>query len=118
MPQQDPQIAIPQVRLPKGGGAIKGIGETFQPSPFTGAASFSIPINIPEARGLQPDLQLAYSSGGAQSPFGLGFNLSVPNIARRTEKRLPDYSEADELCFPTPSTWCQCRRPRATTAIM
>ena len=30
--------------LPKGGGAIKGIGETFQPNLFSGTGNFSIPI--------------------------------------------------------------------------
>ena len=90
-------VSIPQLRLPRGGGAIQGIGETFQPSPFTGTASFSIPIATPDARGMNLDLSLDYSSGGSQGPFGLGFSVSVPHIARRIEKRLPDYSEADEF---------------------
>lgn len=34
----------PTISLPKGGGAIKGIGETFQPNLFTGTGNFSIPI--------------------------------------------------------------------------
>ena len=89
-------VRIPQIRFPKGGGSIKGIGETFQPSPFTGTASFSIPITTPEARDLSLDLSLSYGSGSTQGPFGMGFGLSVPNIARRTEKRLPNYSEQDE----------------------
>lgn len=96
-PQAD--INIPQVRLPKGGGAIKGIGETFESSPFTGTGSFAIPIMTPPARGLEPDLKLNYSSGASQGIFGLGFSLSVPHITRRTEKRLPDYSELDEFVF-------------------
>lgn len=90
-------INIPQIGLPKGGGAIKGIGETFQPTPFTGTASFSIPINTPTARELSPDLSLSYGSGTSQGVFGMGFGLSVPNITRRTERRLPDYSDADEF---------------------
>ena len=91
------QIDIPKVKLPKGGGAIKGIGETFQATPFTGASSFSIPIDTPVARGLEPDLKLSYSSGGSQGIFGFGFSLSIPNISRRTEKHLPNYSEEDEF---------------------
>ncbi|MGD1859004.1 MAG: SpvB/TcaC N-terminal domain-containing protein [Leptolyngbyaceae cyanobacterium] len=98
---QTPQVAVdvPQVRLPKGGGAIKGIGETFQSSPFTGTGSFAIPLGVPVARGLEPDLQLTYSSAGSQGVFGMGFNLSVPHVTRRTEKRLPDYSNLDEFVF-------------------
>jgi RHS repeat-associated protein len=97
MTQDERKVSVPQIRYPKGGGAIKGIGETFQPSPFTGDASFTIPIELPPARGLEPDLTLSYSSGGAQGPFGMGFALSVPTISRRTEKRLPNYSEDDEF---------------------
>ncbi|MEB3359019.1 MAG: SpvB/TcaC N-terminal domain-containing protein [Synechococcales bacterium] len=91
-----PAVSVPQIRFPTGGGAIKSIGETFQPSPFTGTASFTIPVATPEARDLSLELSLSYSSGGSQGPFGLGFSLSVPSILRRTEKRLPDYSDRDE----------------------
>ena len=97
MIQNDLQINVPQMQLPKGGGAIKGIGETFQPSAFTGTANFSIPIPVSPARGFEPQLSLSYSSGGSQGLFGMGFNLSIPSVSRRTEKRLPDYSEADEF---------------------
>lgn len=93
----DAKSGIPNISMPKGGGAIKGIGETFQATPFTGTASFSVPLPTPKSRGLEPDLSLTYSSGGAQGEFGMGFSLSVPQIARRTEKRLPNYSEVDEF---------------------
>ncbi|MGC9503144.1 SpvB/TcaC N-terminal domain-containing protein [Baaleninema sp.] len=97
MPQTRSKIEIPSVQLPKGGGSIKAIGETFQATPFTGSGSFSLPFETPAARGLEPDLKLIYNSGGSQGIFGLGFNFSVPNISRRTEKRLPNYSEKDEF---------------------
>ena len=32
------------ISLPKGGGAIKGIGETFKADIFTGTGNFSVPI--------------------------------------------------------------------------
>ncbi|MEO1127917.1 MAG: SpvB/TcaC N-terminal domain-containing protein, partial [Cyanobacteria bacterium J06639_16] len=97
MQESQPGISLPQIRLPKGGGAIRGVGETFQPSSFTGTASFTLPIETPTARDLSLDLSLSYSSGSSQGPFGLGFSLSTPHIVRRTEKRLPDYSDADEF---------------------
>ncbi len=34
----------PAISIPKGGGAIKGIGENFQPDLFTGTGNFSVPI--------------------------------------------------------------------------
>jgi len=47
----DSVIKITRPSLPKGGGAIKGIGETFQPQEFTGTAALSIPIPTPRPAG-------------------------------------------------------------------
>jgi hypothetical protein len=38
------------ISLPKGGGALKGIGETFSPDLFTGTGNFSVPIVVPPPR--------------------------------------------------------------------
>ena len=47
------------IALPKGGGAIKGIGETFQPDLFSGTGNHSIPIAISPGRGgFRPTLSL------------------------------------------------------------
>ena len=37
--------AAASISLPKGGGAVKGIGETFQPDLVTGTGTFSVPID-------------------------------------------------------------------------
>ena len=37
-------IRPPSVALPKGGGAIRGIGEKFAANPVTGTGSMSVPI--------------------------------------------------------------------------
>ena len=34
------------INLPKGGGAIRGIGEKFQANPVTGSGSFSVPLAV------------------------------------------------------------------------
>ena len=88
---------IPQViSLPKGGGALKGIGETFQPNLFSGTGNHSIPIAIsPGRNGFGPTLSLQYSSGNGNGPFGLGWQLSIPRITRKTEKGLPRYDDTD-----------------------
>ncbi len=85
------------ISLPKGGGAIKSIGETFQSDLFTGAGTFSLPIAIlPTNRNdFEPKLELTYSSGHGNGPFGLGWQLSIPGITRKTEKGLPKYNEQD-----------------------
>jgi len=93
--QQENQIATTQVSLPKGGGAIQGIGEKFQADEFTGTVSLSIPIKTSSCRGFEPQLSIDYSSGSGNGSFGLGFNLSITNIARKTSKGLPKYDRSD-----------------------
>src|SRR5438876_11006800 len=81
--------------LPKGGGAITGMGEKFQPDLYTGTANLTVPIAIPAGRNsFQPDLAIRYSTGQPNGPFGLGWRLSVPEIARKTSKGIPRYRDA------------------------
>lgn len=88
--------AQPAISLPKGGGAIKGIGETFQPNLFSGTGNHSIPIaTSPGRNGFGPSLTLQYSSGNGSGLFGLGWELSIPRITRKTEKGLPRYDDRD-----------------------
>ncbi len=78
--------------LPKGGGAIKGIGEKFAANPVTGTGSMSVPIaTSPGRAGFGPQLSLRYDSGAGQGPFGQGWSISVPSISRKTDKGLPLY---------------------------
>jgi len=87
----------PQITLPKGGGAIKGIEEKFEVNAVTGTAGFSIPLpGSPTRQGFAPSLGLSYDSGGGNSPFGLGWNVGVPSIVRKTEKQLPLYQDETE----------------------
>lgn len=90
--------------LPSGGGAIRGIGETFEPDQFTGVASFSIPIKTSQSRGLAPELSLGYSSGSGNGPFGLGFDVSLLNISRRTETGIPQYKDSDTFVLSDTDT--------------
>lgn len=86
----------PAISIPKGGGAIKGIGETFQPDLFTGTGNFSVPIITSPGRGdFGPQLTLQYSTGSGNGPFGLGWQLSIPEITRKTEKGIPKYTDED-----------------------
>lgn len=82
--------------MPKGGGAIRGIGEKFGANPVTGTASFSIPIATSPARSdFQPQFTLAYDSGAGNGPFGLGWTLSVPKITRKTDRGVPRYADEE-----------------------
>lgn len=87
------------ISLPQGGGALKGLGETFAPDEQTGTGTFSLPIAIPSGRsGFQPDLKLEYSTGNANGPFGMGWRLGIPEVSRKTARGVPRYgadAEAD-----------------------
>jgi hypothetical protein len=88
---------LPSLSLPKGGGAIHGIGEKFAANPVTGTGSLSVPIfTSPGRSGFGPQLSLSYDSGSGNGPFGFGWNLSLPSITRKTDKGLPMYQDADE----------------------
>jgi RHS repeat-associated protein len=87
-------IEVPSIALPKGGGAIKGIDEKFSVNAVNGSASFSIPLPFSPARGAVPALSLSYNSGGGNGIFGLGWNISLSSIKRKTDKGLPQYFDS------------------------
>jgi RHS repeat-associated protein len=83
--------------LPKGSGAVRGIGEKFSTNPASGTGSLSVPIAISPARpGFELDLELSYDSGAGNGPFGIGWRLSTPAITRKTDKGLPRYLDAQQ----------------------
>ena len=96
-PSQGPTpVSAPTPTLPKGGGAIRGIGEKFSTSAATGTGGLSIPIAVSPGRGgFGPSLSLAYDSGAGNGPFGLGWSLDVPSITRKTDKKLPEYKDSE-----------------------
>ena len=86
------------ISLPKGGGAVSGMGESFSPDLFTGTGNFSVPIAVPPGRnGLQPSLTLGYSTGSGNGPFGLGWNMSLPGVARKTNLGIPRYDDHKDV---------------------
>jgi RHS repeat-associated protein len=90
-------VTAPQITLPKGGGAISGIGEKFAANPVTGTGSMTVPLfTSPGRSGFGPQLSLSYDSGAGNGPFGFGWSLSVPSITRRTDKGLPQYLDSEE----------------------
>jgi len=89
--------SLPSLSLPKGGGAIRSIGEKFAANPVTGTGSITIPITCSPGRsGFGPQLSLSYDSGAGNGPFGLGWSLSLPCVTRKTDKGLPRYRDADD----------------------
>ncbi|HEX6372786.1 MAG TPA: SpvB/TcaC N-terminal domain-containing protein [Longimicrobium sp.] len=91
-------IAPPSLSLPAGG-AVRGLGESSQPSAFSGAATLSVPIFTTPARGFAPALALAYSSAAGNGPYGLGFSVDVPRISRQTRLHIPRYDDSDTFVY-------------------
>src|SRR5215213_5101375 len=87
----------PAIALPKGGGAIRGIGEKFSANAATGTGTLTLPIPASPGRSnFGPQLQLSYDSGAGNGPFGIGWSLSLPSVTRKTDKGLPQYLDHDE----------------------
>ena len=89
---------LPSPSLPKGGGAIRDIGEKFGVNPVTGTGSLSVPIATSAGRsGFGPQLHLAYDSGAGNGPFGFVWHTDAPAITRKTDKGLTLYRDEEEF---------------------
>ena len=75
----------PEIILPKGGGAIRGIGEKFAANPVTGTGSTTVPITTSPGRsGFGPQLALSYDSGAGNGAFGAFWNvINWAEVAKR-----------------------------------
>jgi RHS repeat-associated protein len=88
-------IASQVISLPQGGGALAGIGESFSPELFTGTGNLTVPLALPPGRnGFAPAFRLTYSTGNGNGPFGLGWDLDLPQVSRKTTKGVPRYQDS------------------------
>lgn len=81
-----------QLQLPSGPGTVTGYGAEYDKDLPSGGASMEIPIDVP--RGLadfQPEVTLAYESGGGNSPLGYGWDIGFYQLERRSSLPLPRY---------------------------
>jgi hypothetical protein len=96
-PSETPRSRLPEqpsITLPKGGGAIRGIGEKFTTNPATGTGAMTVPIAVsPSRAGMTPELSLKYDSGSGNGIFGFGWSLTLPSITRKTDRGLPTYRD-------------------------
>jgi RHS repeat-associated protein len=68
--------------------------------PQTGAMRYSIPFDLPTARGrAQPSLSLSYNSASGDREAGYGWGLSLPTIERRPLTGWPAYDDSDRFVF-------------------
>ena len=120
--QADQPSLLPVIPTPKGGGAIRGIGEKASVNAVTGTASLAIPLPASHGRsGFDPQVSLTYDSGHGNGAFGLGFVLSVPTITRKTDKGLPRYydvEESDEYILSGAEDLVPDRRPDGKVDVL
>ncbi|WP_421535045.1 SpvB/TcaC N-terminal domain-containing protein [Pseudomonas marginalis] len=98
--QSVPSVQIPELSLPKGGGALHGLGDAVGITGVSGVATFSIPLPVSAGRGFSPGLALQYSSGAGNGIFGIGWGLALPSISRETLFGVPHYTAQDTLLGP------------------
>jgi RHS repeat-associated protein len=98
-PEKSPAGGNAFISLPKGGGALKSIDEKFSVNAANGTASFSIPFPLSKSRSeFSPTLNVSYNSGSGNSALGLGWDIDLPSIQRKTGKKLPEYEDDTNEC--------------------
>ena len=91
--------------LPKGGGAIQSIGKGLTELGAHGTARYEIALPISPGRGFAPVLSLTYASNAGNSIFGIGWDIPLPAVARRTSNGVPAYDQNDEIVGPGGDLW-------------
>ncbi len=90
------ESTAPTISLPKGGGAIRGIGEKFAANPVTGTGSMSVPIaTSPGPLGFRPAALPVLRLGRRQRPVRLRLEpLPSCRSPARPTRALPQYLDA------------------------
>ena len=105
--------AAPSISLPKGGGAIRGIGEKFAANPVTGTGSMTVPIaTSPGPLRLRPAAFALLRLRRRQRAVRLRLEplASRPSPARPT-RACPGTGtprSRTSSSSPAPKTWCRC----------
>ena len=93
-------ISTDSSTLPTGRSLAPAAGDAAPATdPFTGAAAFSIPIELPPGTGgMTPQLALRYSSQArGDSWVGSGWSLGLPAITRSLKDGVPRYDDATDV---------------------
>ncbi|PHM46894.1 SpvB/TcaC N-terminal domain-containing protein [Xenorhabdus miraniensis] len=94
------ELKLETPSLPKGGGTLRGMGETFTGGGPDGMASLSLPLPISSGRGTAPAMSLTYSSGSGNGAFGMGWQSAPMAISLRTSHGVPRYEGNDTFLCP------------------
>lgn len=94
------EVRLGQLSLPKGGGAITGMGEALSAVGATGVAGLTLPLPAAMGRGYAPGLTLSYQSSAGNGPFGMGWQAGAFSVSRSTSHGVPRYNELDTFVGP------------------
>jgi RHS repeat-associated protein len=101
-----------------GSGPFTGLAQAPEANLFVGAASTSIPIELPPGRkGMTPRLALTYNSSAGPSPYGYGWDLPLGRIQRSTKHGVLPCSDSpllDDFVVLLPDATVECTLDRAT----
>ena len=98
-------LPIDTPTLPKMGGSIQSIGKGWGAVGTRGEAQLSIELPISPGRGFAPPLDLAYTSQGGNSPFGLGWSLPINAVSMRMTLGVPRHDGTDQITGPNGDVW-------------
>lgn len=102
-------VNAPQISLPKGGGAVSGIGEKFGANPVTGTGSITVPVfTLPGRSGCAPQLSVSYDSGAGNGPFdsaGIYRFRRLPDERTRAYRNILMPKSPTSSYYPAPRTW-------------
>lgn len=96
---QEQQLLVmgSKLQLPQGGGALTGLEENLSVSQATGMLNMTVKLPLLENRhAFNPPIALHYSSANGNGILGMGWDLGLPAIFRKTDQRIPEYRDADE----------------------
>ena len=96
---QEQQLLVmgSKLQLPQGGGALTGLEENLSVSQATGMLNMTVKLPFLENRhAFNPPIAQHYSSANGNGILGMGWDLGLPAIFRKTDQRIPEYRDADE----------------------
>ncbi|QTL38276.1 virulence protein [Xenorhabdus budapestensis] len=99
--QNSKDLKLEMPSLPKGGGALYGMGESLGAIGPDGLASFSLPLPVSGGLGVAPVLALSYSSAAGNGAFGMGWQCGAGLISLRTSHGVPQYRGEDTFLGPS-----------------
>jgi RHS repeat-associated protein len=92
LPSGGASVSPQAVALPSGPSSVTGMGESFTTQLSTGIVGLSVPLKLLTARGgVQPRLDVAYSSGAGFGLAGKGWSIGSSAISRQTDRGVPQY---------------------------